>query len=170
MVDSENSLEPSFPNIQRKDSITSISDDNKAAKSTMSSRHWMRRLTKFGEDSSFSGPLYIRLSKSMFKRVIWGVCVILAVTGFCTITALNIHTLVQEPIGTSITVTRQKSLEFPAITVCSLSNLNTTKLEEIGSNLTGAPHVQLRKERLGTWLKRLGTRLRYTTTSIFYYD
>lgn len=47
-------------------------------------------------------------------------------------------TLAQEPTSTSITITRENELEFPAITICSLSLLNKTILQSGGDNVVDA--------------------------------
>ena len=96
---------------------------------------WKRRSEKFFNDSTFNGMLYIFASKSWIKRLFWAVVILIAIGGFCTITVLNILTLVREPIATSITLTREKELLFPAVTICSLSLLNTTTLESGGETV-----------------------------------
>ena len=93
-------------------------------------REWVKRLKNFGENSSFNAAVYEFKSTSILKRVFWGAVMFAAVVGFCVITALSIRMLIQEPIGTSITLEQQESLTFPAVTVCSLSFLNTTQLDE----------------------------------------
>ena len=101
-------------------------------------KEWKKRFKNFGENSSFSAAVYEFKSTSILKRVFWGAVVFAAVVGFCVITALSIRMLIQEPIGTSITVEQQESLNFPAVTVCSLSFLNTTQLDEF-SRAAGLP-------------------------------
>ena len=96
---------------------------------------WRRRSEKFFNDSTFNGALYVFASKSWIKRIFWAVVVLTAIGGFCAITVLNIITLVREPIATSITLTREEELTFPAVTVCSLSLLNTTTLESGGDTV-----------------------------------
>ena len=98
-------------------------------------REWAHRLETFGDNSSFSAAVYEFKSKSILKRFLWGLIVVSAVAGFCYITAENIKELIEEPISTSITENRQNELEFPAVTVCSLSFLNTTVLEEATKDL-----------------------------------
>ena len=91
------------------------------------------RLEKFGDNSSFSAAVYEFKSKSIIKRFLWGLIVILAIAGFCYITAQSINMLIEEPISTSITEMRQRELEFPAVTVCSLSFLNATVLKDFSN-------------------------------------
>ena len=67
-----------------------------------------------------------------------GIGLLIAVGGFSTVTILNIMTLAQEPTSTSITITRENELEFPAITICSLSLLNKTILQSGGDNVVDA--------------------------------
>ena len=98
-------------------------------------KEWVKRLKRFGDNSSFSAAVYEFKSTSIIKRVFWALVVIAAIAGFCVITALSIRMLIQEPIGTSITVEQQESLEFPAVTVCSLSFLNTTQLDEFSESI-----------------------------------
>ena len=89
---------------------------------------WRRRAEKFFENSTFNAALYMFASKSRTKRILWAVVVLAAIGGFGTVTYKHINTLVNEPISTSITLTRGNEVEFPAVTVCSLSLLNITKL------------------------------------------
>ncbi|XP_064390516.1 acid-sensing ion channel 4-B-like [Halichondria panicea] len=93
----------------------------------------VHRLDKFGDNSSFSAAVYEFKSKSIIKRLLWGLIVILAIAGFCYITAQSINMLIEEPISTSITEMRQRELEFPAVTVCSLSFLDTTVLKDFSN-------------------------------------
>ena len=88
----------------------------------------VHRLKKFGDNSSLSAAVYEFKSKSIIKRLLWGLIVILAIAGFCCITGLSIKMLIDEPISTSITEMRQDELEFPAVTVCSLSFLDSAVL------------------------------------------
>ena len=74
-------------------------------------------------------------SKSWIKRIFWALVILIAIGGFCTITVLNVITLVREPIATSITLTREEELMFPAVTICSLSLLNTTTLASVGDTV-----------------------------------
>ena len=105
-------------------------------------KEWKKRFKNFGENSSFSAAVYEFKSTSILKRVFWGAVVFAAVVGFCVITALSIRMLIQEPISTSITLEQQESLNFPAVTVCSLSFLNTTQLEEL-SLASGLPYYAI---------------------------
>ncbi len=94
----------------------------------------VHRLGKFGDNSSFSAAVYEFKSKSIIKRLLWALIVLLAIAGFCYITAQSINMLIEEPISTSITEMRQMELEFPAVTVCSLSFLNTTVLKDFAND------------------------------------
>ena len=51
------------------------------------------------------------------------------------ITIADIIQLACEPIATSIMLTRENELSFPAVTICSLSLLNITTLESAGSSV-----------------------------------
>lgn len=104
---------------------------------------WKRRIKEFVEMSSFGGILYMFNSKSWIKRIFWATILLTAVAGFFTVTILNILILAKDPFSTSITSTREKELKFPAVTICSLSLLNTTTLGsaavgiDINNELTG---------------------------------
>ena len=104
-------------------------------KSVSPSSSWKKRSKDFASESSFGAFLYGFSGESWVKRIIWAVIVVAAVGGFCIVTILNILMLVSEPISTSITLTREKQLVFPAVTICSLNLLNTTTLESAGSNV-----------------------------------
>ena len=92
------------------------------------------RLKKFGDNSSLSAAVYEFKSKSIVKRLLWGLIVILAIAGFFYITGESIKMLMDQPISTSITEMRQDELEFPAVTVCSLNFLDPTVLSNNGDS------------------------------------
>ncbi len=94
----------------------------------------VHRLGKFGDHSSLSATVYEFRSKSIVKRILWGLIVLLAIAGFCYITGKSINMLIEEPISTSITEMRKRELEFPAVTVCSLSFLNATVLKDFSKD------------------------------------
>ena len=96
---------------------------------------WRRRVEKFFNESTFNGALYVFASKSWLNRIFWGVVFFTAIGGFWAVTISDIITLVREPISTSITLTRESELRFPAVTICSLSLLNTTILASGGNNV-----------------------------------
>ena len=96
---------------------------------------WRRRAKKFFDDSTFNGALYIFTSKSWLKRIFWLLIIVIAIGGFWAVTIADIIRLVREPIATSITLTREDELNFPAVTICSLSLLNTTTLESGGATV-----------------------------------
>ena len=56
---------------------------------------------------------------------------------FCVIAVNLIRMLVDEPIATSITVTRERALTFPTVTICSLSLLNATTVTQRGRDTIG---------------------------------
>ena len=93
---------------------------------------WRRRAEKFFDNSTFNGPLYVFASKSWTKRIIWLLVIAIAIGGFWAVTIADIIRLVREPISTSITLTRQNELSFPAVTICSLSLLNISTLDSGG--------------------------------------
>ena len=98
-----------------------------------------RKCTDFSEDSTCSGILYLLKSdRSLATRILWGVVVLVAVAGFGAVTIYDFVMLAREPISTSITLTREGKLNFPAVTICSLSFLNTTTLEstDAGESVT----------------------------------
>ena len=88
---------------------------------------------KFSEDSTCSAVLYMfkKSDYSIGIRIFWGVVVLIAVAGFGAVTIYDFFMLAREPISTSITLTRQDSLDFPAVTICSLSFLNTSALDTV---------------------------------------
>ena len=93
-----------------------------------------KRAKEFFDDSTFNGILYMFASKSWVTRIVWALVLLTAIGGFCTVTILNILMLVNQPISTSITITRENKLAFPAVTICSLNLLNVTTLESASSN------------------------------------
>ena len=99
---------------------------------TSAKPRWKKCIKEFVDDSSLRGILYVFASKSWIKRSFWAIVVLTAIGGFCTVTILNSLMLAKEPISTSIVMTREDELEFPAVTICSLSLLNTTTLRSAG--------------------------------------
>ena len=97
----------------------------------------------FVDDSTFSGAFYVFKSKYLGKRIFWAAVLLTAIAGFGVVTALNIRTLVREPVSTSITLTRESELEFPAVTICSLSLLNTTAVQSISDNSNVVKDLEL---------------------------
>ena len=95
--------------------------------------NWKLHAKAFYDDSTFNGILYMFASKSWATRIIWALVLLIAIGGFSTVTILNIMTLVQEPTSTSITITRENKLDFPATTICSLGLLNTATLRLSGN-------------------------------------
>ncbi len=108
--------------------LDDASENFNTAKTNKKRVAMVHRLKKFGDNSSLSAAVYEFKSKSIVKRLLWGLIVILAIAGFCYITAQSIKMLIKEPISTSITEMRQDELEFPAVTVCSLNFLDPTVL------------------------------------------
>lgn len=101
-----------------------------------------RKVKKFLKNSSFNGALYIFASKSWTKRILWGIVLLLSIGGFLAITIYDIVRLVREPTSTSISLTRQDELKFPAVTICSLSLFNTATLRaQDTSNTCSNPNV-----------------------------
>jgi hypothetical protein len=96
---------------------------------------WKKRSKEFCEDSTFHGALYVFASKSWIKRIFWAIIILTAFAGFITVSLKHIVDLTSEPIATSITVTRERELPFPAVTLCSLSLLNVTTLQSGGPNV-----------------------------------
>ena len=96
---------------------------------------WRRRAKKFFDNSTFNSALYVFASKSWTKRTIWLLAITIAIAGFGAVTIADIIQLVREPIATSITLTRENELSFPAVTICSLSLLNITTLQSAGSSV-----------------------------------
>ena len=90
---------------------------------------------KFLEDSTCHGALLVFGSKSWPKRIFWGVVLLVAIGAFVYVTITHITTLAGNPISTSITLTREHQLDFPSVTICSLSILNTTTLRSGGANV-----------------------------------
>ena len=103
-------------------------DDTETQGTHIQPPSWKRRSKKFFDDSTFNGALYVFASSRWEKKLFWAIVLSLAIGGFVAITALNIETLIREPIATSITLTKEESLAFPAVTICSLSLLNATKI------------------------------------------
>ena len=99
-------------------------------KETTSTRpRWKKRIKDFVDNSSVGGILYVFASESWIKRILWAIIVLTAIGGFCIVTIIHILTLARDPISTSIVYTIEDELEFPAVTICSFSLLNTSKLQ-----------------------------------------
>ncbi len=109
------------------------------------------RSDTFSGNSTCSAILYIfqrddgdktKYSYSLLTRIFWGVIVLFAVGGFCALTGYNFYRLAKEPISTSITLTRERNLSFPAVTICSLSIFNISALESVSKTLSVTNQIQ----------------------------
>ena len=96
----------------------------------------MSRYEKFSGDSTCSAILYMfnKEDYSTAIRIFWGVVVLIAVALFSAVTIYDFFLLAREPISTSITLTREDELQFPAVTICSLSFLNTSALDSVSTD------------------------------------
>ena len=83
---------------------------------------------RFFEDSTFNGALYMFDTGSILKRIFWGLVLLIAIGGFLAVTGWNFYQLARDPTSTSISLTRESELMFPAVTICSLNLLNVTTL------------------------------------------
>ena len=100
-----------------------------------SAPNWRNRCTKFISESSFAGALSTFATKSWIIRIFWAVVLLTSVVGFITVTTLNAKMLLDDPISTSITLTRERELNFPAVTICNLNFLNVTTLNSAGNTI-----------------------------------
>lgn len=73
-------------------------------------------------------------SKTWIERIFWGIIVSISIGGFIATTTLEIIKLAREPTATSISLTREKELNFPAVTICSLSLFNVTTISQGGGD------------------------------------
>ena len=99
------------------------------------------KVRRFFEDSTFNGAIYMFDSGSILKRVFWGLVLLIAVGGFLAVTGWHIYQLVRDPTSTSITLTRETELTFPAVTICSLSLLNVTTLRSAANTFITADRI-----------------------------
>ena len=95
-----------------------------------------KRMNKFMENSSFSTFMYVFQSRSWTKRVFWLGVVIAAIAAFIYTTVNSFIMLYSEPTATTISLERETELMFPAVTLCSISLLNTSRLTSAGENVT----------------------------------
>ena len=86
------------------------------------------KFKKFCDESSFSAVAYGFRNKPCFLRILWAGVVVLLIAGFCAVTLQGIILLAKEPTATSIKLTREESVDFPAVTICNLNIINDTSL------------------------------------------
>ena len=79
--------------------------------------------------------MYEFKSKSIVKCLLWGLIVISVIAGFCYITAIRVSL-----ISRYLPPLLQRELEFPAVTVCSLSFLDTTVLKDFSNDQYRVSH------------------------------
>ena len=92
----------------------------------------IKRCEDFRDDSTCGAILYMFQDKyNKYVKAFWIVAVLLAAGGFVAVTIYDIEKLSREPISTSITLTRKSELNFPAVTICSLSVLDPTTLDSV---------------------------------------
>ena len=86
----------------------------------------------FRDDSTCGAILYMFQDKyNKYVKAFWIVVVLLSASGFVALTIYDIVKLAREPISTSITLTRESELNFPAVTICSLSIFDTKTLDSV---------------------------------------
>ena len=82
---------------------------------------------------------------SILKRIFWGSVLLIATGGFLAVTGWNFYQLARDPTSTSILLTRESKLTFPAVTICSLNLLSSTKLRSLfpteGPSLSGIENL-----------------------------
>ena len=78
-------------------------------------------LNEFLESTTFHGVKYVFFSRRWWVRLIWGLLVIAAWTGFLLQAYKSISRFISFPTSTTITVESPESLEFPAITACNFN-------------------------------------------------
>ena len=86
------------------------------------------------ESTTAHGVVRIFKGKSIVRRLFWLVIVLAAAGGCLYNISDRIRFLISSPTSTTISVTRNTSLSFPAVTVCNLNNLRASVLN--GRNLT----------------------------------
>ena len=92
----------------------------------------IEKCENFRDDSTCSAILYMFQDKyNKYLKAFWLVVVLLSASGFVALTIYNIVKLAREPISTSITLTRESELNFPAVTICSLSIFDTVVLDSV---------------------------------------
>ena len=99
----------------------------------------IEKCENFRDDSTCSAILYMFQDKyNKYVKAFWIVVVLLSAGGFVALTIYDIVKLSKEPISTSITLTRESELNFPAVTICSLSIFNTDTLNSVigGTNVS----------------------------------
>ncbi len=89
------------------------------------------RFSKFIKSTPTHGVVHIFTGKSKIRRVFWLIIVLGAAAG-CLVTVINsILFLVSRPTSTTLSVSRQGSLNFPAVTVCNLNLIRRSYLESM---------------------------------------
>lgn len=102
---------------------------------------WKERLlkkddtfTKYVESTTAHGVVRIFTGKSIIRRLFWLVIVLTAAGGCLYNISDRIRYLISSPTSTTVSITRQSELTFPAVTVCNLNFFRRSVLDE--RNLT----------------------------------
>ena len=126
---------------EKNDSVAVKRNKNGAVVLCNPSRCNTKRLHKFMNYSSLSTFTYVFYqSRSCTKRIFWLSMLLASLSAFLYFTARNFEILASRPTATTISLERESELDFPAVTLCSFSNLNTTRLlnfdEKLVDNFT----------------------------------
>lgn len=91
-----------------------------------------QRFTKYIESSTAHGVVHIFIGKSHIRKIFW-LFIVLASTTACLYNCIDrIRFLASGPTATTITLNRQKEIDFPAVTICNLNMLRRDYLDSLG--------------------------------------
>ena len=90
---------------------------------------------KYAENNSVGGLLYVLTSKSKIRCLIWLIIILVCVATSLYLVRNSFSKLLNRPTSTTITNDPNLSLEFPAVTICSINAFSAKKLEIYGINI-----------------------------------
>ena len=96
---------------------------------------------KYAENNSVGGLLYVLTSKSKIRRLIWLIIIVVCVAISLYLVRNSFSKLLNPPTSTTITNDPNLSLDFPAVTICSINAFSAKKLESYGINLQGVRDI-----------------------------
>ena len=95
-----------------------------------------RYFRKYIDNTTAHGVVRIFTGKSIIRRLFWLVIVLGATAGCLNNVIDRIIYLAGQPTSTTVSITRQPSLTFPAVTVCNLNQFRRDYVNSIHPNLS----------------------------------
>ena len=89
----------------------------------------------YAENNSVGGLPNVLTGDSKIRRIVWLVILLVCVAGSIYILRNDFVKITNQPTATTISSTTEKSLDFPAVTICNLNAFSASSIAAIERNL-----------------------------------